>query len=996
MDGGTLSFVKDPTSVGFSVPSNVFVTPQGQMLVGMAANNRCQSDPLRYRRELKRDLGKSTPIFLGTHPFLPEQLIAHIFSKIRNNANSQMESIGKPLFTGAVLTIPATYQEHKRTLMHKAATQAGFSSEELTLLTEPEAAALYYARQSNLTEGEILLVYDLGGGTFDTALLQKRENGFEYLTPPAGIERCGGVDFDRSIYTDLIRENPELQAVLQGERDDKAALTARMNIGEMCINLKHQLSETEEAEISFVTPGSGRFIEYHLSRTAFNQMITPTIQETLTCCQQMIQQANLSKEQISRILLVGGSCRIPYVQQMLQRTLGCPMSAAPDLELVVCQGAALYAAQYEVYIVSPVPRERDFTTIGETLQQARSKSRIVVRPGTYRESLVLDREVDIVGVGPRESVIIESAAPIGLKMSTATALVQGVTLKHTGTEDVMWNTHGGVVVAQGHLVLENCTIETSIHSVSIWGPEGKVTLRQCSISAGKNAGIAINNGGQGTLEDCDIFDNADVGIHVRDKNSLANILRCNIHNGQSFGISISSEGQALIEDCDIAENAAAGIQILDDKSSAQISRSRIHDGKDKGVAVWQKGQAVLEQCEISGHVYEGVRIGNKGSGVSLRQCQIHNGKHTGVSIWDQGQGTLENCEIYENTFAGVQVGDKGSNATLLRCHIHHGNHIGVNIWKHGQVTLEQCEISGHVYEGVRIGNKGSGVSLRQCQIHNGKYTGVSIWDQSQGTLEDCEIYENTFAGVQVGDEGSSAMLLRCHIHHGKHIGINIWKHGQVVLEECDIFTNTYEEIRVGDYGSSITVRRSGIHDSKHTGIGVWNRGQALVEHCDIFGNAVAGIKVGDPESALTLRGSQVRHGNNLGIALTNRGKAILEDCEIHSNGGPEISIQDGGSNMTVERCKIHDGRGDGVQVNNQGYAILNFCQINRNRGCGVHIVGRGTEATVNQCAVGDSMVGGNTKGVAIENGGKGILKSCAFANNGSDVNGDRNSQVIYQ
>ncbi len=441
MDGGTLTFVKDPLSVSFSVPSSAFVTPQGQVLIGKAANNQHLRDPQRYRREFKRDLGKTDPLHLGTHPFLPEQLIAHVLGKIKSDADAQMKSLGKPLFTGAVLTIPATYQEHKRNLMLKAATKAGFGAEELTLLEEPVAAALHYARQSNMAEGEILLVYDLGGGTFDTALLQKRGDRFEYLALPAGIERCGGIDFDRAIYTDLIKHHPELQDVLRGDRQDKAALMARASIGERCIDLKHQLSDVEEAELSVIVPGTGNFIEYSLTRTAFQQMIAPTIQETISCSQQMLQQANISPKQINRILLVGGSCRIPYVQHILQQTFKRPINAASDLELVVCQGAALYATQHEICIVSATPGEAEYTSIGAALKQPKLPRRIVVRPGIYQESLVLDREVEIIGargeiigIGAREEIIITSPAAIGIKMATSAALVRGITLQHNGPQ----------------------------------------------------------------------------------------------------------------------------------------------------------------------------------------------------------------------------------------------------------------------------------------------------------------------------------------------------------------------------------------------------------------------------------------------------------------------------------------------------------------------------------------------------------------------------------
>src|SRR5690349_20968011 len=91
MDGETFTFVKDSSSQGFSVPSSVFVTPQGQILIGKAANNQRLRDPLRYRRELKRDLGRTDPLLLGNDHVLPEQLIAHILGKIKNDADMQMK-----------------------------------------------------------------------------------------------------------------------------------------------------------------------------------------------------------------------------------------------------------------------------------------------------------------------------------------------------------------------------------------------------------------------------------------------------------------------------------------------------------------------------------------------------------------------------------------------------------------------------------------------------------------------------------------------------------------------------------------------------------------------------------------------------------------------------------------------------------------------------------------------------------------------------------------
>jgi molecular chaperone DnaK (HSP70) len=136
-------------------------------------------------------------------------------------------------------------------------------------------------------------------------------------------------------------------------------------------------------------------------------------------------------EQLNRILLVGGSCRIPHVQQRLKQEFKHPISMAPDLELVVCQGTALYADQHPVSIVSPDANNGAYTTIGAAIEAAQPKSQIVVRSGTYRESIMIDREIEIIGSGSPETIIIEATEAIGIQVATPTARICGLTIRHT-------------------------------------------------------------------------------------------------------------------------------------------------------------------------------------------------------------------------------------------------------------------------------------------------------------------------------------------------------------------------------------------------------------------------------------------------------------------------------------------------------------------------------------------------------------------------------------
>ncbi|MUG96841.1 Hsp70 family protein [Scytonema sp. UIC 10036] len=340
---GVLRPIKEPLKLGFSFPSSIFVTKQGEIVIGQAAENQHRLDPTRYCREFKRDLGQTVPYQLGNWQFLPEDLISQVIRRLKSEAETMVNS---PL-TAAIITVPARYQAYKRQMMLKAAKQAGFT--EISLLDEPLAAAIYYAQKGSgghrLEEGENLLVYDLGGGTFDAALIQKRQNGYKILSPPVGDENCGGIDFDRQIYADLKHHfaSDPVGELINSQRRDLEALRTRLIVADWCREFKHQLSAVSEYEDILPIGGSSQV--YHLNRLAFEDMITPYIDRSCELCQQLVRQANLSWDKVDRILLVGGSCRIPYVQRRLEQEFNCKVIRVDEPELAICFGAAIYGAE---------------------------------------------------------------------------------------------------------------------------------------------------------------------------------------------------------------------------------------------------------------------------------------------------------------------------------------------------------------------------------------------------------------------------------------------------------------------------------------------------------------------------------------------------------------------------------------------------------------------------------------------------------------------------
>ena len=367
----TLKPIKEPLKHGYSFPSSIFLTPEGEMLVGFAAENRRLKDIQRYKNEFKRVLGSIDPIILGDRQLQPDELVTEVIVKLKTEADKVVTGRGEQSLSQAILTVPATYLSNKRQPMLQACDRAGFS--QVQLLEEPVAAAIYYSNTAKIAEGDIVLVYDLGGGTFDVTLLQKQNSGYQIRGMPDGDPNCGGVDFDRFIFRELVKNCSE---ELRQKLIPKECRRERAFVFPMCRNLKHQLSEASEAEISIPLTMES----FSLTRERFNELIDDLVSNTVACCDRLISSAELEWSQINRVLLVGGSCRIPYVREVIARKWGKTPSQIDDPELAVCLGAAIYGAELDV----------------ETPESYLQKGLAKIQAGDYQSAIAeFDQAIDL-------------------------------------------------------------------------------------------------------------------------------------------------------------------------------------------------------------------------------------------------------------------------------------------------------------------------------------------------------------------------------------------------------------------------------------------------------------------------------------------------------------------------------------------------------------------------------------------------------------------------
>src|SRR5581483_11151616 len=316
------------------MPTLVYVRDDGEMLIGEAAARRGVTDPARLAREFKRRMGDTAPIILGSSPYSAERLTAAVIRHVVDTV-SQLEG-GPP--DRVALTYPANWGNFKIEVLRGAARLAEVP--DAVLLTEPLAAGVQYASTERVDDGAVIAVYDLGGGTFDAAVLRKQADGWEQLGQPEGIEHLGGVDFDQAVVNHVRAAlGPAFDALDQNDPNVRTAVTRL--VGD-CIGAKEALSSDAEARIPVLLPGLQS--EIRLTRGEFEAMIRPTVRDSVDALRRAITSSGVQPADLRAVLLVGGSSRIPLVSEMVGSALGRPVAVDAHPKHAVALGAARVAA----------------------------------------------------------------------------------------------------------------------------------------------------------------------------------------------------------------------------------------------------------------------------------------------------------------------------------------------------------------------------------------------------------------------------------------------------------------------------------------------------------------------------------------------------------------------------------------------------------------------------------------------------------------------------
>jgi molecular chaperone DnaK len=315
------------------MPSCVGIDPSGNLVVGRVARNQMAAAPEATILSIKRKMGENMQVPLGDHAFSPEEISSMILAKLKTAAEAHL---GEAV-TEAVITVPAYFDDAQRKATQNAGTLAGLDVRRI--INEPTAAALAY--DADQTTDQTVLVYDLGGGTFDASLVVV-QNGVVEVKASHGDTHLGGDDFDQLLMKHVDQAFFEQHGIRL--MDD---LKARSRLWAGVEKAKRLLSDAPYARIREEYIFGDFHLDMEIARSDYEAMIRPLLRKTMDCVHRCFKDAAMLPGAVDKVILVGGASRTPLVTELVQQAIGVEPRHEIDPDLIVAMGAAIQGGVFK-------------------------------------------------------------------------------------------------------------------------------------------------------------------------------------------------------------------------------------------------------------------------------------------------------------------------------------------------------------------------------------------------------------------------------------------------------------------------------------------------------------------------------------------------------------------------------------------------------------------------------------------------------------------------
>lgn len=408
-----------PTVLGLGnrtmqVPSVLYLQPDGDFLVGESAERRGAIDPQRVAREFKRRIGDPVPILIAGTSHTPQALTARLLRWVVDAAAAQMGEEPESI----TVSHPAVWTGYRHGLLEEVISIANIGP--ARTCPEPLAAAVQYSSRTRIPVGARIAVYDLGGGTFDCCLLEKTEDKFRILGVPKGIEYLGGIDFDELVFNHVLAGLGDRAVGLDLESVEATAGVTRLQRD--CVEAKEALSSDTETVIPVALPGLSTTVR--LTRPELESLIRPALMRTLDAMNRTLLSADIGPSDLTAIVLIGGSSRIPLVTEILQSAYETPTAIDTHPKHDVALGAvqvfreqpAAEAITDPTLVAETGPRRRPAVRLPRAQAEAETRRKPEVSPES-QASTGSPRSMDSPATAPKPVTLPEPsgaqvAAPI--------------------------------------------------------------------------------------------------------------------------------------------------------------------------------------------------------------------------------------------------------------------------------------------------------------------------------------------------------------------------------------------------------------------------------------------------------------------------------------------------------------------------------------------------------------------------------------------------------
>lgn len=781
---GKKQLIKCGTGAGSTelyIPSAVYLQEDNSLLVGQAAVRSKTKNPQRFIKEFKRNLGQSIPTRLGNKDFYPEQLVQEVFRYLKGCAE-QSGILEVSHIDEVTICHPANFSNIKKEQLKKAALNAGFNR--VNLLDEPTSASYYYDSLGKIKTGERLLIYDLGGGTFDVSLMEKTNDGLKLLTRPLGIEECGGADFDLAIYEHVFQKSEDDLESIMAEFPEDSRNLFKSELERYCVEAKEQLSSSDTAHITY--QHNNKYRHFELERSTFEMLIKEHIDQTIGVVLEVIRNAHLQPKDVDKILLVGGSCRIPYIKQRLEKALGDKITKDVDPDWAVVYGATCNRTSENPKAPSPPktpespkPSEAPISSSYEQKPpQAVAKNYYIndKRRSAPSEVTYISQKDDYVptkkNISTQEIILVDQNG-----LGNCVTLQQAINLANENSKIIV---HSGSYIENlqisksisitGHKETNEIIIQGNINIRNTLN--GKVTLQNFTING------PVNVEGNASFDKCN-FCHTETAIQVG-KNALLEI-NTSIIQKSKLGLDASELSKVIIKNTQFINN----IKGIRASGTVEMNNSKIEvtdplTPSEQGISM-NKGRLHMTNCEVLNYREAGIMCVSE-SKMTLAECTL-TGNNNNIQVIGNGDLTIQNTKISKSTSIGIYALGK-SLIQVIDSEFSYNN-IGLKLSEDSITHIIQSEMHNDTQCGlVIVGNAScitKGLTITESDF------GIIITGQNRTiNFENIIVSENRI-GLSIVEE-NTIKIMDAVFKKNKEFAIQVFK-GKAIIKNSSFVGN---------------------------------------------------------------------------------------------------------------------------------------------------------------------------------------------------------------